>query len=88
MIDAFIQRARSGRDDGQKCSVQIVGGKGAQFEFDLPGARPFANGGARIESNHADARTGFEQAADLGLADSSRAHDQALPAFELQEHWK
>ena len=76
------------RDHGQERALQIVRRKGAQFEFKLAGSRPFANNGTGLESNHADASAGFKQTADFGLADFSGAHDQALPACQLQKHWE
>jgi hypothetical protein len=68
--------------------VQVVIGKGAQFEFYLPRACPFANGRAGVESDNANARSGLEQASDLRFADLAGPNNQALSPSQFHEHRK
>jgi hypothetical protein len=44
------------------------------------------HGLGRLQSNHVDARTGLDEAADLGFTDLAGANRQAALAFEFHEH--
>ncbi len=87
-IDALVERARIRRHHGEKRAVQIVGRKGAKLEFDLSGARPFAYRRTRFERYDADARTGFEQAANFWLPNLARADHQAPPSLPASGTWE
>jgi len=78
VIDMLIQAARIRRHYRQKRAFQVVGHEGSQLEFYLPGACPFTDGRTGLERNHADAHTGFEQAANFGLTNLSGTYHQAL----------
>jgi hypothetical protein len=88
VIDPFIQAAGIRSHDCQEGAIQVLSQESAQLEFDLASTRPLADGGTGIKGNYADASARVEQAADLGLANFSGAHYEALPAFQFQKHWE
>ncbi len=62
--------------------------KERSLKRDLPGFRPLPHGFGRLQSNHMDARTSLDKAADLGFANLAGADHKATFAFEFHEHWE